>query len=232
MPIFHDVQQGSSAWLELRSGIPTASRFSDILTKSGKLSESSERYLLTLLAERLMGHPVIEHVSMWQQRGTQLESEALAFFQFTTDLPTSPVGFVTNEAKTIGASPDCLVGTDGTLEIKCPSEYQHIGFLLNAGSVVEKHRVQIQGQLWITEREHAWVLSWHPELPPALVKVQREEKFIAMLSAAVNRFSEVLEANYQVLLQYGSVSPAMRAKDPPSLTDLLKQSLIELNKQN
>ena len=69
----HDVKQGSNAWLTLRAGIPTASQFDLILTKSGKPSQSAERYLLTLLAERLMGHPIAEHVSLWMTRRPHLK---------------------------------------------------------------------------------------------------------------------------------------------------------------
>jgi len=57
------VQQGTQEWLRVRAGIPTASAFDSIVTPSGKPSKSAERYMYTLLAERLMGHPVTEHVS-------------------------------------------------------------------------------------------------------------------------------------------------------------------------
>ncbi len=107
--IIHNVQQGSPEWLTLRSGIPTASRFSDIITKSGKPSQSSERYMYTLLAERLMGHPIAEHMSMWQQRGSQLEADAIRFYELQVDADTEPIGFVTSDDGRYGASPDRFV---------------------------------------------------------------------------------------------------------------------------
>jgi putative phage-type endonuclease len=204
MPIFHnEVQQGSEEWLRLRSGIPTASRFSDILTKSGKPSASAERYLYTLLAERLIGHPVIEHVSMWQQRGTELEADALSFFELQTDLSARPIGFVTNGEGTWGASPDALVGDDAILEIKCPSEYQHCMMLMQSGSAYEAHKVQVQGQLLVTARRSAWVLSYNPEMPPALTRVERDEPFLKLLSAALNTFSLELERQFAICQERG-----------------------------
>src|SRR5262245_45091449 len=118
--IIHDVVQGSTSWLQLRAGIPTASQFDQIITPSGKPSKSAERYMLTLLAERLMGHPITENVSMWMKRGSEMEADAVAFYQLQTDSDTVPVGFITNDEGTIGASPDRLVGEEGLLEIKCP----------------------------------------------------------------------------------------------------------------
>lgn len=226
--IIHDVKQGSDQWLEIRSGIPTASRFSDILTKSGKPSDSAQRYMLTLLAERIIGHPVIEHMTMWQDRGKELEREAVAFFEFTTDTETIPVGFVTNDAGTWGASPDRFVGEDGVLEIKCLSEYQHVGMLLNHGKVYEAHKVQVQGQLMVTERKTAHVLSFHPEMPPALIQIDRDEKYIESLAAAVTAFSQQLESLYAQLCESGLVKAPKKYE--PSLVDILKASMAEMNK--
>lgn len=189
----YDCKQGSTAWLNLRSGIPTASGFSEILTPSGKPSKSAERYMLTLLAERMMGHPVVEHVSMWMNRGSQLEADAVAFYELQRDVETIPIGFVSNDAGTIGASPDRLISDDGLLEIKSPSEHVHMGYLLRTGSSYEAYRVQVQGQMWIAEREWNDVLSFHPELPPALIRIGRDDRFIAVLASAVEAFSLELE---------------------------------------
>ena len=75
--IVHQCVQGTAEWLAIRAGIPTASAFDRIITKSGKPSKSAEKYLHGLLAERLMGHPTIEAVSFWQGRGLQMEAEAI-----------------------------------------------------------------------------------------------------------------------------------------------------------
>src|SRR3990167_6408597 len=185
----HDCIQGTSEWLHLRAGIPTASCFDQILTPGGKPSKSAERYMLTLLAERLMGHPVTEYMSMWMQRGNQAEAEAVQFYELQRDADTIPAGFITNDEGTIGASPDRLVGDDGLLEIKVPSEYIHMSYLMKTGSHYEAYKVQVQGQLWVTGRQWVDVLSWHPELPPALVRIEPDVKFIELLAAAVTQFS-------------------------------------------
>ena len=58
---------------------------------------------------------------------------------------------------------------------------------------------QVQGQLWISERKWSDILSYHPEMPPALIRVERNEPYIELLKAAVGAFSRTLEAEFRAL---------------------------------
>jgi hypothetical protein len=191
--ILHNVLQGTTEWLSIRAGIPTASQFDKIITPKGKASTQAEKYLHKLLAERMMGRPVVEHVSYWMGRGNQMEAEAVAYYEGVRDLDTERVGFVTNDERTIGASPDRFVGADGLLEIKVPAEHTHVAYLLTK-AVDAEYYPQVQGQLWVTGRQWSDILSYHPEMPPALIRVARDEAFITSLAAAVTSFAGVLEA--------------------------------------
>jgi hypothetical protein len=202
MILYPDVQQGSAAWLELRAGIPTASNFHRILTPSGQPSKQATDYLHGLLAEKMMGHPIQEHVTLWMARGADLEAEAVQFYEFQREVETVRLGFCTNDAGTIGASPDRLVGNEGLLEIKVPKDSTHVGYLL-AEPVSEAYFPQIQGQLWIAERQWLDLLSYHPELPPALIRVERDEAYIGKLRAAVETFAEVLAQHVEQLRARG-----------------------------
>lgn len=224
--IIHDCVQGTTEWLQLRAGIPTSSEFHRIITpKTGRPSEQAEKYMWQLIAERLMGHPCIEFMSHWMDRGSQMEAEAVQFYEFQRDVQTTKIGFLTNDEGTVGASPDRFVNDDGLLEIKVPKESTHVGYLLKH-SVDAEYFPQVQGQLWVSGRQFVDILSYHPEMPPALIRVERDPRFIAMLETVVTKFSEVLEANYK-LLEDRTVG---KAPAPPSLTELLKQSLIEVNR--
>ncbi len=226
----HECLQGSSQWLAIRAGIPTASNFARIITpKTGKPSSQAEDYMFQLIAERLMGRPVIEHVSFWMNRGSQMEAEAVDFYQLQRDAETKPVGFVTNDEETVGASPDRTVDEDGLLEIKVPKESTHVGYLLKH-AVDTDYFPQIQGQMWVSERKWVDILSYHPEMPPALIRVERDEAYIRMLAAAVNTFSEVLESQYRLLIDQG-IKGTRKPAPPPSLAELLKESLIEVNRK-
>lgn len=207
--IVYDCIQGTTEWLALRAGIPTASNFSKIVTpKTRKPSSQATMYMYTLLAERIMGHPCEEAGrSPWMERGKLLEERAAAYYEMLTDTPTGVVGFVSNDTKTIGASPDRLVGSDGLLEIKCPRESTHVAYLLDR-QVDADYYPQAQGQLWISERDWVDVLAYHPELPPALIRVERDEKFIALLAEMVGAFSCDLEAKAALLCDRGWIRTA------------------------
>lgn len=215
--IFHDCQQGTQKWLQLRSGIPTASEFDKIITPGGKASTSFDSYLHGLIAERIMKHPRLQAVSTWMDRGTAMEAEAVEFYEFQRECSTEKIGFVTNDEQTIGASPDRLCSDDGLLEIKCPAEHTHVGYLLaGSGASVDKaYKVQVQGQLWITERRWVDVLSYHPEMPPALFRVERDEAFIGEMAKRVMEFSRVLE-NMSLDLRERGVITDVIAKEPGS----------------
>lgn len=191
--ILHPVVQGTTEWSHLRAGIPTASNFHKIITpKTHKPSSQAPKYMLTLLAERVMGRPCDEFQSGWMARGKALEASAVAYYQMQNDCDTTPIGFVTNDDRTIGASPDRFVGDHGLLEVKCPSEAIHMGYLLGE-DVDGDYYCQAQGQLWITERMWIDVVSYHPDMPSVTVHVHRDEDFIDVLADAVERFSSALE---------------------------------------
>ena len=228
--IIHDCIQGTPDWLALRAGIPTASQFDMILTKSGKPSQSAERYMLTLLAERIMGHPIAEHVSMWMQRGSQMEREAVAFYELQRNMDTESVGFITNDEETYGASPDRLVGTDGLLEVKSPKEYIHVGYMMQSGSAYDAYRVQVQGQMWIAERQWADVLSYHPDLPWALARIERDAAFIKVLAGAVKTFSMELERQWQLCVERGW-APKSQPRTVLSASDMIREALLDAQRQ-
>lgn len=190
--ILHNVTQGTTQWLAVRAGIPTASAFDRIVTPKGKPSTQAEKYMHMLLAERIMGHPVLQVQTHWMGRGKELEGEAVLYYEGVRELDTTPIGFVTNDEGTIGASPDRFVGDDGLLELKVPAEHTHVGYLLTK-SVDAEYYPQVQGQLWVTGRKWLDIMSYHPEMPPAIVRVERDEAFIATLSREVQTFSDLLE---------------------------------------
>lgn len=208
----HNVVQGTSEWLRLRAGIPTASQFHRIITpKQRKLSESSVGYMNDLLAERVMGRPLETFTSQWMARGSELEEKAVTFYEFTRDVETERIGFVTNDAGTVGCSPDrfILQHAEGALECKCPSPGVHVAYLLaeEAAGVDKDYFCQLQGQLWVCEKEWVDVLSYHPDFPEACIRVTRDEEFIKQLAALVNAFAMQLAEKAEKLRERGIIKP-------------------------
>jgi hypothetical protein len=56
-------------------------------------------------------------------------------------------------------------------------------------------------------------MSYHPEMQPAIIRVERDEKYIATLAVAVEAFSLQLEAK-AAGLRGGRQAPALAAKVP------------------
>jgi hypothetical protein len=136
-------EQGSEVWRRLRAGIPTASEFHRVVTPTGKLSKQSRDYMAWLLAERVLGQPLETKQSVAMIRGTQFEADAVSFFENLCDLKISLCGFVTNDAGTIGASPDRWAGETGQWELKVPMPQTQIAYFL-AQSAIERCEAEIE----------------------------------------------------------------------------------------
>jgi len=197
----HNVEQGSEAWFALRLGVPSASRFKDLLTPTGKPSASSEKYMHELLAEKMSGKRFDSFDTFHMKRGRELEPEAANVFSFQTDLICREVGFVTNDSQTVGCSPDRLIFDSG-LEIKCPMHTTHVKYLIDYhkdGEMPAEYYAQVQGTMWLMDLEDYWFMSYHPDLPNLIMNVKRDDKYIASLSAAIDKLLEELETNLTLI---------------------------------
>lgn len=197
----HNVEQGSEAWFQLRLGVPSASRFKDLLTPTGKPSASSEKYMHELLAEKMSGKRFDSFDTFHMKRGRELEPEAANVFSFQTDLVCREVGFVTNDSQTVGCSPDRLIFDSG-LEIKCPMHTTHVKYLIDYhkdGEMPAEYYAQVQGTMWLMDLEDYWFMSYHPDLPNLIMNVKRDDKYIALLAAAIDKLLEELETNLTLI---------------------------------
>ena len=188
----YPVQQGSDEWVLAKVGIPSSSSFDKIITpKTQKFSESADKYAWKLIAEQLLNAPLDDYLSSgFILRGKSMEAEALGYYELTEGVDTKPGGFCVRDDGKAGASPDFFVGNDGVGEIKCPSAEIHVGYLLDSQGI--GYKAQVQGQLWVCEREWCDTLSYHPTMPKALVRQHRDEEFIGKLAKAVDLFHEMI----------------------------------------
>ena len=198
-----DVTQGSPEWLHVRLGIPTASNFLKIITPTGKQSTQANGYANQLLAEWLMGEPIDGFTgSKWTERGQEVEQSAVGFYEFNRDIKVEEVGFITDDEGTMGCSPDRLVGDDGLLEIKCLKADNHMDQLFEQ-AIDPKHYPQVQGQLLITGRAWCDVEYYHPILPSLILRVQRDEDYLLLMTAALNGFCRTIEEKKKKLKELG-----------------------------
>jgi hypothetical protein len=194
-----DVEQGSPEWERARIGMPTASGFDQILTPSTlKLSKSSDRYRNQILAEWLLGYS-IDFSGRYQdlafiERGRRMEAEARAWYEMHFGVDVPPGGFIMRDDEKVGGSPDGLVGEDGGVEFKVPAIHTHIGYLLKPEKLEAEYAAQVQGYLYLSARLWWDVVSYHPDLPTVVRRVQRNSEFIIALDASLDAFIEELDA--------------------------------------
>jgi hypothetical protein len=186
-----NMPQGSEEWYEVRRGIVTASEFGTLLMqgKGGGDSKTRRTYMLKLMGERLTGDPMYHYVNDHMERGHEQEPDARNMYAFQADVEPQPVGFIKNG--NVGCSPDSLIGDVGMLEIKTKLAHLHLDVLLG-DAVPNEHMAQIQGQLWVAEREWCDFVSYCPKLPLFVKRVHRDDAFIERLRKAVDLFEREL----------------------------------------
>ena len=196
----HPVPQGSAEWFKVRAGIPTASEFDKILTpKTLKLSASAEPYMHRLLAEWMTGEVFEQDTTVWMTQGVTMEEMAAEYYELTTGREVKECGLCTTDDGKVGASPDRFVGDVGLLEIKYPMASTHVGYLLK-GDVPSEYILQVQGQLYVTQKPWLDFLSYHVGLPSLLVRVLPDPIYQDALANALSEFNARME-HYKVRLQ-------------------------------
>ena len=185
------MEQRSPDWFAVRCGRFTGSRFGDLMARTKSGPSATRRALLAALAvERLTGSTVETFSNAAMQRGQDLEDEARDAYAFLRDVTVRQMAFIVHpRIECAGVSPDGLVGSDGMVEIKCPANMgKHLDALRNGAHAVE-YKWQIQGQLWVCERQWCDATSYDPrypdELQVAITRVERDEAAIRELEAAV-----------------------------------------------
>lgn len=199
--------QGSSEWLALRAGKFTGSRFADLMAVTRSGPSASRANLITAIAlERLTGEPEQTFQNDAMRRGTELEPLARGAYEASTGELVQTVAFIQHPTMAfVGVSPDGFVGDDGMVELKCPaSQAKHLSHLRSAAHVTE-YRWQVQGQLWVAERDWCDVTSYDPRFPAglqlAIKRVARDEKAIKELTAECIAADQEVEAIVNELRQ-------------------------------
>lgn len=179
-----ECEQGTPEWFQARLGIPTASEFSTVMAKGE--GKTRRAYMLKLAGEVLTGEPMATYTNSDMERGKLMEDEARSMYAFMNDAELLRVGFLRNGNK--GASPDSLIGDNGGLEIKSAAAHIQVDRLLK-NELPSEHKAQVQGSIWVSDREWWDFTSYCPKLPLFVTKVYRDEAYIKTLADEVDRFN-------------------------------------------
>jgi putative phage-type endonuclease len=197
------MEQRTDDWFAARLGKVTASRVADVIakTKSG-YGAGRANYLADLVVERLTGQKAQGFSNAAMEWGTQTEPQARAAYSAKTGILVEEVGFIDHPTVAMsGASPDGFA-EEGLIEVKCPNTSTMLEFILD-GKPPQKYVTQMQWQMACTGRPWCDFVSFDPRLPERLqllvVRVPRDDAYIAMLETEVKKFLAELDDNLNKL---------------------------------
>ena len=150
---------------------------------------------MKLAGELLVDEVEESYMTASMERGTELEPYAIEAYTEHTLTNVEPIGFMMCEG--YGCSPDGVVGTDGIIEIKCPSQATHTEYLYN-NKLPTKYVQQVQGCLFVSGRNWCDFVSFNPNFKDGyklfIVRVYRDEKFINELKSAIKSTLSIRDA--------------------------------------
>jgi hypothetical protein len=206
--IIVDCEQRSDEWYKARNGIPTTSMFGNIVTPDGKASQSSTPYLNQLLAEWLAGKPVDAFKgNKYTDMGKEREPEGEALYELQSGNELKSVGFIyRDERKLVGSSTDGLTINSkgsfiGVFEQKNPKGSTLVEYLQKS-EMPSFYKPQVQGELWITDLEWCDFMVYHPDIGHKIWRVERDERYITLMSGYVNKFIERMLSKREKLQHY------------------------------
>lgn len=191
--IIIDCVQGTPEWFAARLGKPSASRYSEIITASElKPSKSSLGYMQELVAERITGQKVESYKSASMEAGTEREVLSREVYEFIYEVVVEQVGCVYEPNSRYLCSPDGLINREYGLEMKNPEAKTQVRYL-SAGVLPIEYKLQVQGSMLVTGYDRWDFFSYYPGLPLFILEVRRDEKVIAALKEALDRFCDELD---------------------------------------
>jgi hypothetical protein len=198
-------EQGTDEWKQARVGVPSGSKFSDIMAKGGGATRAT--YLTALALERITGVREEFKTTFAMDQGTEREPFARLAYEANTGYLVTEIGFCMHDTLQVGVSPDGLVGDVGMTEYKCPMPKTHLEYLrLEPGKCPSAYRWQVQGQLWVAEREWCDFVSYNPDFPEnaqlIIRRVMRDEKAINELEIEVIKFLGDIEREVEFIQSY------------------------------
>ena len=189
----YNCEQGSEEWLKCRLGKLTGSVAHTIAT-SGK---GLETLCLEKATEILTGIISDGYKNDAMQHGNDYEAEARSIYELETGNTVIQVGFCeVNEF--VGVSPDGLIGDDGLIEIKCPTDKTYTQYLID-GVIKPEYYSQMQMQMLITNRNWCDYVVYNPNFKKTIiikrVKADKEhmEKIGAGLGYGMRKIKEIVE---------------------------------------
>jgi len=159
--------------------------------RGGGPSATRTTYMYKLAGEILTGRPMASFSNAYMDRGKEWEPEARDLYALLEGVEPRQVGFGKNRGA--GCSPDSLIGEHGGLEIKTTEPHIQIDRLIR-GVLPPEHKAQVQGGMWVFDRDFWDFVSYCRDMKPLIIRVKRDDEYIRGMAEGVARFNEELAA--------------------------------------
>lgn len=163
--MFHNVEQNTDEWLDMRIAKVTGSAVSKIMANYGKaFGEPAKKAAVTIARELVTGkRSLIENYSnAHMERGHEQEPIARGLYEELTFCDVANGGFYDNGLT--GCSPDGLVNNDGLIEIKSVIDTTHFA-TMQRNSFDPAYKWQLYFNLKESGREWIDFVSYCADFP-------------------------------------------------------------------
>lgn len=204
--IFHDIEQNTEAWLELRSAKITGSGVSKIMANLGKaFGDPAKKYASQIALERLTGKYISSGYSNdHMERGHEQEPMARSLYEHKYFCTVENGGFF--DLGDLGCSPDGLVSDNGMIEIKSVIHSVHFANVKRQ-SFDPAYKWQLIFNLKCTGREWIDSVSYCADYPEdqqlfvfRMYKDDFKDEFIA-LDNRIDEFKGLIEKSKQAITE-------------------------------
>jgi predicted phage-related endonuclease len=192
MKIYKNLIQGTDEWFKIKVG-KFGSTDANTVSVNGKGLETA---CFDKAAEIITGEIPQGYTNENMERGIKLESSARLLYELKTGNSVQEVGFI-EYSDFVGGSPDGLVGDDGILEVKCPTNRVFVQFLCDR-KIKKDYFFQMQHLMFITDRKWCDYVVYNENLDRIeITRVERDEKAIEKikvgLEAGEKKIKSILE---------------------------------------
>jgi len=200
------LEQGSDEWRLAKLGHVSGSNIGVVMQKGrgDAPSKTRQSFIEKIVAERYSKKLDDNgYTNEYMEWGTQTEPQARQAYEVSRETFVDKTGFWKHPSIAwVGCSPDGLVGKDGLIEIKCPKTSTHLSYIWN-NEVPSAYYLQMQCQMWVTNREWCDFVSFDPRVPEKsrlfVKRCHRSNDTIADMELAVKVFLAEVETRLKIL---------------------------------
>lgn len=144
--IFHDIDQNSDDWFDMRAGMVTSSKLGVVMANYGKaFGEPAKKYAVNIAVEQITGKAIpSQYTNDHMGRGHEQEPLARMEYEEAYFCEVTNGGFF--DCGDYGASPDGRVGESGAIEIKSVIPSTHYATIAR-GALDPAYKWQVIGTL-------------------------------------------------------------------------------------